>query len=66
MCDIGLEKESERLELAGSAGYPGTDEMPHLARMLGGRIEMVDIEDPETPMVTVPFRMAHTNIATDK
>ena len=43
-----------------------------LAKVLGGRVEMVDLEDPETPMVacgeggSVLLRIAHTNIATDK
>ena len=72
MCNIGVAKDAERLKLAGSAGYPGTDEMPHLARKSGGRIQLVDLEGPETQRVTygevgpILFRIAHTNIATDE
>ena len=57
--------------MAGSRGYPSTDEMQYLAEMLKGNIELVDLEDPARPMTTygeggpVSFRIAHQNIAQD-
>ena len=53
----------------GSDGYPTTDEMPHLAEMLQGKLEFVDFEKPARPMTAygedepVLFRFAHQNIA---
>ena len=57
--------------MEGSRGYPSTDEMQHLAEMLQGKIELVDLEEPASPMTTygeegfVLFRIAHQNIAQD-
>ena len=45
--------------------------MPYLAEMLGGQIEMVDLENPMTPMTTcgeqdpIFFRLAHSIISID-
>ena len=45
--------------------------MPHLAEVLQGKIELVDLEEPACPMTTygddgpVLFRIAHQNIAQD-
>ena len=43
---------AQRLALEGSRGYPSTDEMQHLAEMLQGKIELVDLEEPASPMTT--------------
>ena len=57
--------------MEGSRGYPSTDEMQHLAEMLQGKIELVDLEEPASPMTTygeegpVLFRIANQNIAQD-
>ena len=57
--------------MEGSRGCPSTDEMQHLAEMLQGNIELVDFEEPASPMTTygeegpVLFRIAHQNIAHD-
>ena len=62
---------ARRLTIPGSEGYPTTDEMPYLAEMLQGRIELVDLEEPACPMTTyseegpVLFRIANQNIAED-
>ena len=67
----GRRKIAERVELPGGAECPGTDEMPYLAKMLCGRIEVVDLENPETAMITCGvdgptlFRIPHSNIAED-
>ena len=61
----GDAENADRLRMAGSAGYPGTDEIPYLALLLGGRIEQVDFEHPDVPVITfgtcgpVLFRIAH-------
>ena len=67
----GTQEAAKRLAIAGSNGRPTTDEMPHLAEMLHGNIELVDLGEPECPMTTygevgpVLFRIAHQNIAQD-
>ena len=71
LADKELHIAAQRLALEGSRGYPSTDEMQHLAEMLQGKIELVDLEEPASPMTTygeegpVLFRIAHQNIAHD-
>ena len=48
----GLILAAARLRLAGAAGYPGMDELGHFANVLGGRLEMVDLENADMPVVT--------------
>ena len=62
---------AKRLSVLGSDAYATTDEMQHLAEMLQGKIELVDLEEPACPMTTygedgpVLVRIAHQNIAQD-
>ena len=62
---------ARRLAIPGSEGYPTTDEMPYLAEMLEGMIELVDLQEPACPMTAhreegpVLFRIAHHIIAQD-
>ena len=48
----GIHEAAERVATAGSNEYLTTDEMPHLAEMLRGKIEFVDLEEHECPMTT--------------
>ena len=64
----GKIEAAKRFEVFMSEGNPSTEEMPYLAEMLNGKIELVDLE-PACPMTTygdegpVLFRIAHQNIA---
>jgi hypothetical protein len=48
----GLHEAAARLRLAGPDGYPGDAELPFYASELGGRIEQVDLDAPQAPLVT--------------
>ena len=67
----GKLEAAKRLSVLRSDGYPTTDEMPYLAEMLQGKIELVDFEEPTCPMTTygddgpVLFRIAHQTNAQD-
>ena len=69
LSEKGLQEAAQRFAIEGSKGYPSTDEMQHLAEMLNGKIELVDLEDRRCPMTTygeggpVLFRIAHQNIS---
>ena len=71
LAEKGKVEAAQRLAIPGSEGYLSTDEMPYLAEMLQGRIELVDLDMPACPMTTygeqgpVLFRIAHPNIAED-
>ena len=41
--------DAARLRLAGAVGYGGSDELPHVAAELGGRIEQMDFDYPDGP-----------------
>ena len=56
LSDKGLHETAQRLAIEGSRGYPSTDEMQHLAEMLNGKIELVDLEDRRCPMTTLRRR----------
>ena len=47
LAEKGLHEASQRLSIAGSRGYPTTDDMLHIAEMRKGKIELVDLEEPE-------------------
>ena len=51
-CNADLALDTVRLRLAGSNGYPGTDELKHYAAVLGGQIEMMDLDNMDGPLVT--------------
>jgi len=53
----GLQQQAARLRLAGSAGYPGDEELHFYAKVLGGRIEL---DDP------VVFLRARNLVAADE
>ena len=59
---------AKRTEILGSEGFSSTDEMPYVAEMLKGQIELVNLEDLDCPMTTyseqglVFFSIAHCNI----
>ena len=46
----GKRQEGARLTLTGKNGYPGMDEMPYFARVLGGRIELYSLDHIHAPM----------------
>ena len=64
----GAQEQASRLRLPGVAGFPGTDELRHFARMLGGRIQQIDLAQPLGPTVTfgeegpLLFGMAHLTL----
>ena len=64
----GKIEAAKRFEILGSEGCPSTEEMPYLAEMVNGRIELVDLEEPVRPMTTygdegpMLFSIAHQNI----
>ena len=43
--------EAVRLQMAGSVGYAGMDQLEHFAAELSGRIEMVDLGQPQAPII---------------
>ena len=49
---IGHREQATRLRLSGAQGWPGMDELPHYAAVLGGRVELVHLDDQEVPIIT--------------
>ena len=64
----GLEARAFRLRLPGPAGFPGNEEMDDFAHILGGRIEVAELDDPSVPVTThgvgrFLFRILYQNIS---
>ena len=52
LTEKGNVEATQRLAMAGSEGYPSTDEMRYLAEIFQGRIELVEFDMPACPMIT--------------
>ena len=65
----GHHETAARLRLAGAAGYPGMDELSYFATLVGGRIELYHLDEPEAEIPTASYgqgelkmRVGHTHV----